>query len=1096
MDIVAWLTDLGLERYAEHFAANEIDETTLRALDDEDLKELGVSALGHRKKLVLAIAELGRSSSEGGPAVAAGILDGARRQVTVLFADISGFTRLSRELGAEATHDLLNRYFGVVDGIVEGYGGTIDKHIGDNVMAVFGAPKAHSDDPERAVRAACEIHEAVSRSGNGALEALRVHIGIASGQVVASGTGSDAHREYTITGDSVNLASRLQDVAQAGETWVSESLQRAIGRMAICERMVEIEVKGFAQPVRAGRLVGLRSELDESDSIPFVGRRSEMAQFISILTNCRDTGNGQTIYVRGDAGIGKTRLIAELKRLAEEQEFACHIGFLLDFGVARGQDAIRLIVRSLLDFAPSSDLKAHDAAAARAVAEGLVGAEARIFLNDLLGLPQPPDLAGIYDAMDNTSRNDGKRRTVVGLVRAAAAKRPVVIVVEDLHWASTMELRHLAALARAVNDIPALLVMTSRFDGDPINQSWRAAAGNGTLTTIDLGPLRQAEALELAAGFFDAGNRLALDCVERAEGNPLFLDQLLRNAQEADAAELPASVQSLVQARVDRLGQADRLALQAASVVGQRFTPDAVAHLIDDPLYDFEPLLRNSLIRPEGDAFLFAHALIRDGVYSSLLTARRNVLHRLAADWFRKSDPILRAEHLDRAEDAAAAEAYLHAAKAELHQFHFERAAGLVKRGLEIVRDLSMRYDLTCLHGNILRELGEAEKSIEAFENALETAGSDSQRLTAWIGQVEGMRIADRYDEALSVLRRAESVASADCQAGQLAQIHFLRGNIYFPMANIDGCLEQHELALKFAQDAGSAKAEARALGGLGDAHYQRGYMITANQHFRKCVDLSRENGYGRIALANLYMIGYTARYANRLQEALKIALETIDAATTVGNRRAELGGRFLAFTILVEMAEFGSAQKEITEAEILLERLGPRRFEAQLLIFRSIVLRSEGRRNEAIGACTRAIQIARDTGLAFVGPWAMAEFAANIGDPKARSEALAEGERTLAAGAVSHCHFHFYTTAMEACLQSGEWDEVNRYAGALESFTRPEPLPWCDFFIASGRALSRYGQGQRDEEIRNQLLRLQRTASDAGLRLANRRIEATLAAW
>ena len=508
---------------------------------------------------------------------------------------------------------------------------------------------------------------------------------------------------------SVNLASRLQDVAQAGETWVSEAVQRAVGRMAICEPMVEIAIKGFAQPVRAGRLVGLRSELGEGESTPFVGRRSEVGQFTSILTSCRETGNGQTIYIRGDAGIGKTRLIAELKRLAEQQGFACHTGLVLDFGVAKGQDAIRSIVRSLLNIAPGSGVKIHDAVAARAVAEGLVGAETRIFLNDLLGVPQPPELAAIYDTMDNATRNDGKHLTVAGLIRATVAKRPVVIVVEDLHWASPLELRHLAALARAVNDIPALLVMTSRFDGDPINQSWRASAGNGALATIDLAPLRQAEAIELAAGFFDAGNRFALDCVERAGGNPLFLDQLLRSAQEAGAAEVPASVQSLVQARVDRLGQADRLALQAASVVGQRFAPDAVRHLINSPHYDFEQLLRNSLIRPEGDAFLFAHALVRDGVYSSLLTARRNELHRLAADWFHKHDPILRAEHLDRAEDTTAAEAYLHAAKAELHQFHFERAAALVKRGLEIVGDLATRYALTCLYGNILRELGETK---------------------------------------------------------------------------------------------------------------------------------------------------------------------------------------------------------------------------------------------------------------------------------------------------------------------------------------------------------------------------------------------------
>ena len=328
----------------------------------------------------------------------------------------------------------------------------------------------------------------------------------------------------------------------------------------------------------------------------------------------------------------------------------------------------------------------------------MIAAESRIFLNDLLEVPQPPELAAIYDTMDNATRNEGKHLTVVGLIRATVAKRPVVIVVEDLHWASPIELRHLAAMARAVNDIPALLVMTSRFDGDPINQSWRASAGNGALQRLIWHLCDKPRPWNWQQGFLKPGDRFALDCVERAGGNPLFLDQLLHSATEAGAAAVPASVQSLVQARVDRLGQADRLALQAASIVGQRFAPDAVRHLINSPNYDFEPLLSQFFDTSGRRCIPLSHALVRDGVYSSLLTARRKELHRLAADWFHKHDPILRAEHLDRAGDTAAAEAYLQAAKAEHHQFHFERAAALAKRGLEIVEDLTTRYDLTCLH--------------------------------------------------------------------------------------------------------------------------------------------------------------------------------------------------------------------------------------------------------------------------------------------------------------------------------------------------------------------------------------------------------------
>ena len=201
MDIDVWLKGLGLEAYAAAFAANDIDADTLARLTAEDLKDIGVASVGHRRKLLDAIAALAEEApppAQPDPADAQGA--GEQRQVTVLFADLAGFTETSEELGAEETHALLNRYFEAVDGIVAGYGGHVDKHMGDNVMAVFGAPLAHSDDPERAVRAALDIHSAMAPLSDDFGRPLAAHIGIASGQVVASGTGSDTHREYTVTG--------------------------------------------------------------------------------------------------------------------------------------------------------------------------------------------------------------------------------------------------------------------------------------------------------------------------------------------------------------------------------------------------------------------------------------------------------------------------------------------------------------------------------------------------------------------------------------------------------------------------------------------------------------------------------------------------------------------------------------------------------------------------------------------------------------------------------------------------------------------------------------------------------------------------------
>ena len=268
--------------------------------------------------------------------------------MTVLFVDLAGYTRLASELDAEEVHGLLDRFFARADRIVEAYGGSVDKHIGDCVMAVFGAPLAHGNDPERAARAALAIRDAVPALGEELGRPIGVHIGIASGQVVASGTGSDAHRQYTVTGDSVNLAARLTDRAQSGEILISDAVRRLLPERFACVELPAAEVKGLAAPVAAWRLSGV-TEAGPPPRRPFVGRRAELAQFRGVLEACRESGAGQTVYLRGSAGIGKTRLIEEFRRQAEALGFAGHVGLVLDFGTGAGQDAIGALVRSLLD---------------------------------------------------------------------------------------------------------------------------------------------------------------------------------------------------------------------------------------------------------------------------------------------------------------------------------------------------------------------------------------------------------------------------------------------------------------------------------------------------------------------------------------------------------------------------------------------------------------------------------------------------------------------------------------------------------------------------------------------------------------------------
>ena len=1020
-------------------------------------------------------------------------LEGEHRQVTVLFADLSGFTQLSTELGAEATHDLLNHYFGRVDRIVQDYGGSVDKHIGDNVMAVFGAPIAHTDDPQRAVRTALDIHGVMGSISETVGRQLQAHIGIATGQVVASGTGSDAHREYTVTGAAVNLASRLQDIAGPGEIYISDAVQRAIGAIAATEAKGDIKIKGFDQPVQVWRVQRLHLEKQRSGGRPFVGRRSELGQFAGVLSACHETASGQTVFVRGEAGIGKTRLLEQFQRRADDEGFAWHTSLVLDFGVGKGQDAIRVLVRSLLEIPPNAETELRAAAAERTFTDGLLSSERRAYLYDLLAMSQPPELGGIYNAMDNPTRNRGKQETVAELVRQLSTRCAIVIVVEDVHWADPSVLAYLAKLAATVVTCPAILIMTSRIAGDPIDQAWRSAAGGCPLLTIDLAPLREAEALELAEEYLQKSNRFAVTCIERAEGNPLFLEQLLRSAEETGEEDIPGSVQSLVQSRMDRLDPADKTALQAASVLGQRFNLSALRQLVANPRYDCARLVEHLLIRPLGEEFLFAHALVRDGVYSTLLSSRRRELHWRAAEWFIGQDPVLRAQHLDRAENAEAGQAYLEATRAQANLYDYAAASRLVARGLEIAADGATRYALTCLQGDILRALGDSEGSIAAFARALENAADDSERARAWIGQAEGMRIVDRFDEALAALDQAQS-AAAQGRAEQLTHIHFLRGNLFFPLGNIDDCLAQHELARDYARKAGSLEDEARALGGLGDAYYQRGRMITGHQHFRRCVELSRESGFCAVEAANLSMVGFSRFFMNELSEALDNGLAAIDAAARIGHQRAALLGRILVYWAYFQMTDVEATRKHLREAQILTERIGARRFEAQNLLYIAKLMRMEDRRSETLKLCEDARAISHATGVGFVGPQVWVEIARNSEDPGERRRALQEGEKILRDGAVSHNHFHFYADAMDACLESQEWDDAESYATALTEFTRPEPLPWSDFYTKRGRTLAAFGRGNREDSTMKALQQLRGEAERVGLRMALPALDAALA--
>jgi class 3 adenylate cyclase/tetratricopeptide (TPR) repeat protein len=980
--------------------------------------------------------------------------EGDRRPVTVLFCDLVGYTRLSSVLDPEDVHALLESFFTLVDATVDRFGGTIDKHIGDAAMALFGAPLARGNDAERAVRAALDIQSSVPALASGLPSPLAVHIGIATGEVIASSVGSDYHRGYTVTGAAANVAARLLDQAAGSETLVSDAVYLATSHIASYESRGALALKGVGHPVVAWRLTGLRNSAPEAHAL--VGRRTELGQFRAVLEACVDGSSGTALVIRGEAGIGKTRLMDELQSIATASGMSCISGFVLDFGTARWHGAVRTVVAGLIGL----ESGATTAAAERAIGELVLRSELQsddaLYLRDLLEIRQPDDTRRLYEAMDAATRTHGKERVITALASAAADRNPLLVAVEDVHWADAETLSLLAAVSRATSTCRTVLVMTTRLEGDPLDAQWRSTTGGAGLITVDVAPLSASDALSIARRFINAA-AFAEQCVERAGGNPLFLEQLLRGAGDLTDGQLPPSIQSVVLARTDLLSAQDRRAIQAASALGQRFSLADLRSLLREPQYSCDTLLRNALLRPTRDGLQFAHALVRDGVYGSLTHARKRELHRTAATIF-ADDPVLRAEHLDRAGDAEAPRAYLAAAKAQATLFRHDQAISLASRGLALAAERRDTFELAMLVGDLQQDAGRGTEALEAYLRA--EAADDSERCRSLIGRAAANRLIARLDEAFSALAEAEPLADLDKNDRALAEIHYLRGNLHFARGQFAECRTEHQSALLAAKRLDSAEWQARALSGLADAQYMDCRMATALRHFSECVDLCEAQGLTRIAIPNLVMMGHCRIYTCAFDAGLDNMRAALETAGRVGNRHAEMFAMHsLGFSLTAagRYAEAASVQPAALEQARALKA---RRYQTSILSHSAEVALSKGQRREALALTREGLAISEETGAGFSGPTLYGLLALLDDRAEDQEAALSAGEALLAKGSVGHNHFWFRRYAIERALLLGNWDEVDKQANALLRRMTDEPLPYATYVAERGRLLARRGRG------------------------------------
>ena len=660
MDIAAWLRGLGLAQYASAFRDNDVDGEVLPELTADDLIGLGVTSIGHRRKLLAAIAALRTEpptvaqSAAGATSapISAPISDAERRQLTVMFCDLVGSTALSTRHDPEDLRELIGDYHRAVAETVGRFDGFVAKYMGDGVLIYFGYPQAHEDDAERAVRAGLAVIEAVGRLP--ARQDLRVRLGIATGlAVVGDLLGEGAAQERGVVGETPNLAARLQALAAPNTLVIGEATRRQVGGLFDLADLGPQALAGFAEPQSAWQVIGesgmlSRFEALRSGETPLVGREEEVDLLLRRWQQAK-SGEGRVVLISGEPGIGKSRLTAAL---SEQIGTEPHTRLRYFCSPHNQNSALHPVIVQLeraagfeRDDGPEAKLDKLETLLAPAAEIGDVS-----LLVELLSVPGGDRFAPL-----ELSPQRKKERTFAALVRqleGLARTQPVLMIFEDLHWIDPTSREFLDLVLARIDCLPVLLAATFRPEFQP---PW---VGQAHATVIALNRLGRGDGAAMVERL--AGNAALLppdviaEIVVRTDGVPLFVEEMTKAVLEAGAERggeiaasvpwaglgVPATLQASLMARLDRLGPAAKGVAQIGAAIGREFSYElaaSVGELAEERLQDaLQRLVDAGLVFQRGTppeaAYLFKHALVQDTAYSTLLRGPRRQLHARIAE--------------------------------------------------------------------------------------------------------------------------------------------------------------------------------------------------------------------------------------------------------------------------------------------------------------------------------------------------------------------------------------------------------------------------------------------------------------------------------
>jgi class 3 adenylate cyclase/tetratricopeptide (TPR) repeat protein len=801
MDVGTWLSGLGLSQYEAVFRESEIDTDVLTELTDQHLKDLGV-ALGHRLRMLRAIRELADDApvkaSSAKPQDAAD-----RRQLTVMFCDLVDSTALTAQLDPEDMGDLLRAFQRAVAAAVARFDGHVAKWTGDGASVYFGYPRAHEDDAERATRASIALVEAVGKLRRERGIALEVRIGISTGLVVVGELiGEGEARERGVVGDTPNLASRLQTLAEPDTVVVSESTRRLLGRNFELQPLGPQELKGFKSPVPAWSVLRERDnvsrfEASRSEAMtPFVGREQEIALLVNRWRRATK-GEGQVALLSGEAGIGKSRILAALReRIGDER----HLAFRYQCSPHHGNDAFYPVIGQIWR---GAGFVSGEPAAARLDKLEMMISRAQLdigeivpYLASLLAIPTE----GRYPALE-MSPSEVKERTIAALISmvvGVAKSVPVVMLLEDAHWIDPTSLDLTGRLVERVQDLAVLIVVTARPE---FAAPW---IGRPHFTALALNRFERSQVVTMIDRIMSSRalpTEVLDQIIAKTDGVPLFVEELTKSVLESGLLReengayvlasaltplaIPSTLHDSLTARLDRLSPIKEIA-QIGAAIGREFSYDlleAVSPVRGQPLHNaLHQLMETELIYGRGTppkaSYIFKHALVQDTAYVSLLRGRRQRIHADIAQVLRERSaeeypPAIIAHHFTEAGLAEQAAPYwLAAAELALSQSAPVEAEHQASAGLALIPRVTEGPERDALELGLLVARANAMiplKSISAPETfaALADAkqlldrgvGTDLQRVSILYGLCSASTLTARLKQALDFAYQIIEVA-------------------------------------------------------------------------------------------------------------------------------------------------------------------------------------------------------------------------------------------------------------------------------------------------------------------------------------------------